>query len=303
MKSKKYSEIPPWFDIKNYRMLNMLSEEALTLQLEFRIELLNSYNFHTDGDDTEPVSINDFLYPGELRRWATILSGNPIVESNWEVEALEYEELMPLPHSEQNSVPAEEIVQRQAIADWTDYEKRNNTRLPATASFSGLNTLNFVGLYEKLKKTKTLNESSPLAGIKNEHFLADINLVLNEKARDIDKISTVFLALRLGKCTDREILEDLRTLLPLWREELGLPEPSKQKPHPSLFNKVKSNQVIPYLDLYIWQLFNKCKITQEKQALALDCGGKQRFIDVVKNHAEKILKFYEQKLEAGTYRY
>lgn len=94
-------------------MLNMLSEEALTLQLEFRIELLNSYNFHTSGDDKEPVSINDFLYPGELRRWATILSGSPIVESNWEVEALEYEELMPLPHSEQNSVPAEEIVQRQ----------------------------------------------------------------------------------------------------------------------------------------------------------------------------------------------
>ena len=296
MKSQQYSEIPSWFAIENYRALNKLSEEGLIRQLEFRIELINSYKFHTSGNSAQTVSIEDFLYPGELERWNHIVSGNPVIKTNWDTETPEYEEKVPSHHLEQNSLTREEVALRQSIANWSNYEKTNNSRLPATASFSGLNTFNLLNLYEKLKRADILNESYPLAGIKDEHFLADINLALNNKAKQIDSTSTIYLALRLGKRTDKEILEDLKKLLPLWRNQLGIPPPQKKSASPVLFKKVKPYNIVPYFDLLIWQLFSNCKITYAEQAVALEVKDDDRLKQTIIRNADKILQFYEADL-------
>lgn len=303
MKSKRHTNIPSWFDIKNYKELNMLNEGLLLYQLEFRIELINSYKFHADIDDKAPSAIEEYLYNAELRRWISIVSGHPIVEHNWEDEINEEEEKISLSDSKQHNLSEEEISLRQAIENWSDYEKKNVTRLPSAMAFSGLNTLSLVNLKEKLRKKEILNGKYPLNGIKDAHFLADINLVLRETSEIIEEVSPVYLLLRLEKCTDKEIISELKKLLPLWRTQLAIPEPKKKFATPSLIKKIKPYNIIPYLDLLIWQLFNHCRIIYAEQALALGLENENRLKQTVIKHVDKILHLYNANLEAEMYSY
>lgn len=80
------------------------------------------------------------------------------------------------------------------------------------------------------------------------------------------------IGVNLAEATDVEILAELERLLPLWRKELALPEPTKNeagKVGPSVIKRIIDYKVIPILELMVWGKNNKFAYSAEQLSRVL----------------------------------
>ena len=64
---------------------------------------------------------------------------------------------------------------------------------------------------------------------------------------------------------DEDILADLKALLPIWREQLGYPQPNQSKRNSIIKNIIEQN-IIPMLDLMLWARHKGFQYTDEQLA-------------------------------------
>ena len=64
---------------------------------------------------------------------------------------------------------------------------------------------------------------------------------------------------------DEDILADLKALLPIWREQLGCPQPNQSKRNSIIKNIIEQN-IIPMLDLMLWARHKGFQYTDEQLA-------------------------------------
>lgn len=80
--------------------------------------------------------------------------------------------------------------------------------------------------------------------------------------------------------TDDQILLDLKKLLPMWRQQLNIPEPeSRGRIGKATFRKLAEYQVIPLFDLMIWAKYTGSRIPAERLSRALYPDSCERIYD------------------------
>lgn len=80
------------------------------------------------------------------------------------------------------------------------------------------------------------------------------------------------IELNLAEATDAELLAELKTLLPLWRLESKLPEPTKRETGtvgPSVIKRIIDYKVIPMIHLMTWAKANGFEYSAEQLSRVL----------------------------------
>jgi len=113
-----------------------------------------------------------------------------------------------------------------------------------------------------------------------------VSLVLNE---------TLYLSVNLT-VTDEIILGDIRKLLPVWREELGVSV--EEQPVNSSWGVIRKKiidyKVLPFIDLMLWARVKKLSIPSGVMAVALFPDGEKdgyAIVQTIKPFVEKLMTF------------
>jgi len=223
MKINKKSELPCWFQLDKYNILNDLNDVDLESQLKLRIDLFMNL-----------IRLNPWR-PSDESKYKQILNNDVILKveypSNLEDGVLDY----------------------------------SLSRTFAVEGFPWIYGYTLVkGLESRGELAKGQN---PLT---LEPRLAYGSYSVVSQKFYLSAMETVDVSLDLKHYTDKEIVDDIKILLPKWRNELKIKEPPN-KPHTeeTRLKKVLHYEIIPLLDLKIWCEVNKNEITQSVYAGAL----------------------------------
>lgn len=212
-----------WFDIRSYDFLDDLTLPILIEELQWRDILLNSLSDDIDIFDEEIEN-----------KFERIFSGDP--------------NLTKLNSEERESSDFIRQVNAEAPSLRNLYGE-----LPKLSSDIGVNPISFTklsmysftavdqGFFKRDEENTYIKTNSMLASVSG-------NL--------IDCFpSSVLASIDLNEATDDEIIASLTNLLPIWRENLKVPEKehtAQKRIGIKTIQKLISNRVLPIVDLVIW---------------------------------------------------
>ena len=302
---KSIHDLPDWFDIGNYNCLRNLDRDQIAEQVEFRYLLLSC------ADDLNPLSLsdlNDGYLPFETPdcyRWRSILRGNPLIDFSEE-----YRTDDDIRQDEENELFLEEIQSKvdksnkdyleenpelktaaEALDDSLRYAKEGRNCIAHTTIVNGTQLRTLKTIYDKFETNGLIGNEFPIGDMSPTLFFSDINTASITHNIPIFDNSTVFLDISLTRATDKEILNQIEQLLPIWRESLNMPSPPKLGDTPSIIGKVIPYKIIPYLDLKIWIATTTQKLTYPNLVELLypndDTRSVDNFKQVVVEHEKK----------------
>lgn len=234
-KVKFINDLPPWFDLKNYDVIRGLSIDDIKVQLLARRTLL--INDSLEGFSNMEAVIERYGVDGGVEQWLSIVDGKVILRQFPAINGYQNDELYlsftgaVRGFSSPKAVyHTAKLVNKGVLA----FEDRVNLREPYYTS----------------------------------EWCADYSLV--QKNTFKSSVEHVTIDLDLAGHSDDELISHLKELLPRWRQELNTPKPKKRiGKSDDFFSRVKTNMIIPLLDLRIWEKIYNVKIDQNVLTLAL----------------------------------
>lgn len=217
--------LPEWFELKKYEEVSFLSSDEIKHQISERRMIL--------------TSIIDLL------SWST---PPPVIASiaNHAMGSLK------------KIMSGEVIINREGLKEFV--EASNS----AIQSFSSEDAINH---YLLLKKNGFFENEPSLYEIERKRFLFNDLFIENRRlALDENEITphSYSVNIDLRSFTNKEILDSLQKLLPLWRTKLKINEPHKDKTTETTFrNKAVQYRALPIIDLMIWCFIYEHKISRK----------------------------------------
>jgi hypothetical protein len=257
-KINSINDLPKWFKLKNYDVIRDLSIKELKEQVLCRRMLLLDYPLDELLDIKADWSSD---VDDDSENWVRIINGNVILEDYY-----------------------------------TNFgSPLDDECLSSSDYIRGFTSTEAFYHSKKLRDKKLIafqdGENSPVA-YHSSILFGDYDLVRKQLlGLDSDQVS---IKLDLGGCSDEELINDLRELLPKWRDELKISDPKKRmRKNDSFFRKIKNYRILPLLDLRIWEKINNVTIVQKILTLALYPNGEISEADFktkVKDTEKKILR-------------
>lgn len=220
------SGIPDWFKISNYKILKNLDHKELATQLNFRLYLFTCL-------------INSFEWEyNEKSQYRQILNNEIILTKH-------------------NDPEWDEHVQN--LKDIDEYHNdAPKYLLSSTDSISGYDSMSAYQFVRSLELKKLTMQDEENTYFKHDLMVSSLSLI--GRKHDIGSLEGAVINIDLKEYTDKELISDFQKLLPMWRSELGIKEPTNiSYSKPSDIGKVINYAIIPLLDLKIW-----CEITSSK---------------------------------------
>ncbi|MEQ5286386.1 DUF6387 family protein [Providencia huaxiensis] len=220
-----------WFSLDNYAFLEDLTLENLIEELILRNFLFTLIEDYESSDYDE--------YEIKFER---IFNGDPnITISNQEER--EADEVIEYVNSQIPSL-------RNLYGELPSLPSKNGV---SPITFSELTMYSYAAIEQGFFK------------IDEEDTYIKSNAMLASVTGNLDCFNNLVLTwINLDDATDDEIITSLTQLLPLWREELSLPEQehvSQKRIGIKTLHKLISNRVIPILDLLLWEKMNGKNVT------------------------------------------
>ncbi len=249
-KISSIKDLPKWFNLDNYKCISSLTTDEIKIQIQIRRDMINGFEFinHTFNDNDNEILT--FQYGGDDLNWKQIQQGDVILKKH------KYSEKYKLSETKSK----EDSIERY---------KNEVLNLKSSASISGVTSLMAYFHVKSLLVNKLIDEEKEHTNFKTELLEADIDIV-KMKYKLQEHLSDVNIQIDLENNTDKEIVADLKKLLPMWREQLSIEEPegilfSKQID----YEKVRPYKILPLLDLMIWELMTNQKIPLRVMTVAL----------------------------------
>lgn len=255
-KVKSTKDLPKWFKLANYDYLLSLSDDDIAHELICHESLF--------CNSKQQPSIKQCIY-------SCVFNGEPNILA-WEKACDEYGQ-------------QPEIIKQYE----RDQEKRKMQRneeykildkLRPSLTLPMVDGVTYVSLFDTLKDSTFLQQQGFITYDGSERFhdqalfqsfvpISTYKLRYNEPNYHY----TISCNLHIEEHTDHEILEAIKTLLPIWRKKTGYPEPQKILQKPSDMKRVVKYKLIPLLDLKSWANIEKVKIENRVLVTALFPDG------------------------------
>ena len=247
MKIKTTNDLPVWFSLKQYRVLNEMSDEQVREQFLVRLNL-----YRATDDLTEIVECSEEEYFGsEYLDWESIKK-RPIVS----IESRKT--LIP------NSKPSPAKIDA--------YH-----RLAARGSVHGVmvHTAEHFMKHIYDKEVIKANPDDPEYLLyKQDYLLSDISMYAKAHGYS-GATSGLYIELNIEEYCDEDIIKDVQQLLPFWRKQLSVDEPDVINQRKDDVQKIVNYQLIPLLDLLLWSAANRRKIPNSVMTVALFPNGEK----------------------------
>ncbi|MBC8948944.1 DUF6387 family protein [Xenorhabdus sp. TS4] len=220
-----------WFSLDNYAFLNDLTLEDLIEELELRAFL---FILIEDYEDSE-------YYEYEIK-FERIFSGDPNI-----------------------TIPNQEEKENEETIDYINSQAPSlinlHGELPSLPSRNGVSPITF----SELAMYSFASIDQNFFKIDEEDTYIKTNAMLSSVTGNLDCFNNLVLTwIDLDDATDDEIITSLTQLLPLWRDQLSLPEQghvSQKRVGVKTLQKLISNRVLPILDLLLWEAMNGKNVT------------------------------------------
>lgn len=244
--------LPKWFDLAKYDELKDIKNAEL-----YREVCVRTYRMSDDGID------DGYLF-GAIQ---ALERGEIILEPAESAEQHD-EDTLRMRHSEIVSVgPGPFDVMIAPLPEpvpWSD----DYPPLPSGAGVMAITPCDLMGLYGNAKEAGLIkpdpDNPEEFTLIKTDSFFASVSELL-----DLD---TLAISVFLRDSTDEEIIQDIKELLPRWRERLGAPEPTKREVGQvgsSTIKRIIEYRTIPMLDLMMWAKYKGFEYSAEQLARAI----------------------------------
>lgn len=247
--------LPDWFDLSAYDVLLELTNDELIKETTCRIYLHQSQHIGHDAllCELEPLTKGD------------VLLARPAIYDDYDIPEMMNSEIVSIgPDFIAPGIPRVTIAPLpEPVEAAEDRAKLSGSNSISPTSFFALS--NMTGWAEDRDIFRP-GDSGPngYTMIKSEYIFASVSA---EYAN-----GRVVASIDMEGFTDAEILADIIELLPLWREQLGIPEPAKRESGsvgPSVIKRLIEYRIIPMLDLMTWAKLNGFTYGAEQLARAL----------------------------------
>jgi hypothetical protein len=278
---KAIQKLNSWFKLENYAFISQLSDEQVYEQINFRdLSLDDAERLENKHDLEEDALYENCFESPDYYRWRSVIHGKPIIDFSHEYRTQKEIE------DDEESTKALQAIQAAAEqnnqeyldnnpdekAFWLEFQRMTNhfhgLRVSGSNLVRGMQVTELKNIYEYFIEAGLIGKSHILNELDSELFFADINMVMKSRFINMynNSYNNFFTAIDLASATDKEILDQMSDLLPMWRKELNIPEPKKRAVTPSLFKKVASYRIIPYLDVRIWSALFGIEFTHQQYA-------------------------------------
>lgn len=286
----KAQEILSWFDVSRYVELLEFTTDEILNDIEFRIFLL------FEGDDSETsmsvkemnesrLSFIDGLKKGHISSISAYLHN---LDNGC---------------SESENVPEENIKDITVQFNGWPIISRDYLNVSKDESFtSGLACVPFmvgdlISYYNALRRHGYI--------IDNENGFVEVQgTYVGREITNVDYLGESFdgevvIKLNLEEFSDEELITEFKEMIKTWRVESGIDEPDRaiNRVGISTLKKIITYKVVPFIDLMIWEMAHKKKISNEMYARILfplsesdyDVISSTQIKDTVKPFIEKII--------------
>jgi len=243
LKVNSINDLPKWFKLKNYNCISDLSIEEIKDQISLRISLYEGYwvrESHIDRDLSSAEVYDDY---SDNENWRLITSGNALLKLHRDFES-------------------ERLSREENIANgFQDPPDEINCGISSSKSFMPYSSSGAYMHVKGLLNEGLIIEDEEYVRMKNELLVSSVSKV--SQVFDVgcgSGYGSVVTSIELVESTDKEILHELKSLLPKWRKQLGFEEPDVVYSKQSDYKKVAPYKIIPLLDLWIWERLVKIKI-------------------------------------------
>ncbi|WP_293267700.1 DUF6387 family protein [Neptunomonas sp.] len=220
---KRVTKLPEWFDLTKYSPCRSFDDKEWLRQLTYRSDALQDLKF--DNEITYSLSETE-----EIRL-------NALPSKEWQNQRDNLSEATVLPHG-------------------IDFVKYSHFRELANEAITPLSTLWMLSIGQSLDcrhQSKSFSKEK-LESIKN-HEPYDLHRKQeNEYFFEDEAFVQIDLSL-----PDGEIIKCLKSFLPKYRKFLNISTITK-RPSDTTLALCANYEVLPYLDLYIWEIENQLKI-------------------------------------------
>ncbi|XRP05744.1 DUF6387 family protein [Enterobacter cloacae] len=219
-----YKKDLSWFNLSNYDFINNLTLSEFIVELEWRDFLYRN------------VNEDDLFFDEEYEiKYQRIFGGDPHLD---------------IPNEEEKEI--DEFVRK--VNSETPSLLNMYGTLPHLPSALGVSPISFTELsmygYSAIDQG-FFKRDDEYCFIKSDAMLASVSGNLDDCFTN-----SVLLSVNLDDATDEEIIASMAKLLPLWREQLMLPEHehvARKRIGLKTLQKLINNRVLPILDLLIWE--------------------------------------------------
>jgi hypothetical protein len=283
----KKKDLPSWFALENYQVFKSMTDIELVEQIAARRD----------------------MYELELKSYIKVKQSDDFLDMTSE----EREDFSP----ENQDICYSQIVNskpdlREVIYSFLKHSEITPTAEPYTLEgVYGVAPLTF-------SQVIGLKEDYISAGLEAGYVPPDRkNIDHNKQAQSIDYWREVNgekywfmpekglnININLRDLTDTQILRDLKSLLPLWRNKIVKPEPKGLKPIVTDYQNMKDYEVFAYFDLLVWAELNGFKITDHLMANSIYEYGKytEKSAEWGENHIKHTLKKLYKKVFSLRYK-
>lgn len=232
----RVTKLPEWFDLSKYSPCRSFDDKEWLRQLTYRSDALQDLKFDNE-------IINALSETEEIRL-------NALPSKEWQDLRDKLNESIKLPHS-------------------IDFAKYSHFHELANEAITPLSTLWMLSIGKELyfrEKSKSFSEDK-FESIRN-HEPYDLD---RKEETEYFFENEAFVRIDLS-LPDTEIVKSLKSFLPKYRKFLNI-NLIKKRPSDTTLALCANYKVLPYLDLYIWEIENQVKIKRSILAVALDYKG------------------------------
>jgi hypothetical protein len=275
-------QLPEWFSLQKYQVFKTMSDQQLI----------------------EQVSVRRDMYRTEILAYLNV-KNNDLYKQLADDDRKDFhlENTDPFFNSIVNSKPdLSELIKlfSLGITDSNDVQEYNLT------SVEGIHPLSFsdvIGLQACYSRVPSLDSGwthprNDNVDHSKQKQSIDYWREINEKPLWFMPERGINININLRDLKDTQILDELKTLLPLWREKLGKEEPRGLKPRVDDYQKMKDYELFAYFDLQVWAEINEINITDHLLANCLYELGEYtvKSAEWGENHVKQTLKPFYQKV-------
>lgn len=243
MRLKTMEDLPSWFSLEKYSLLEELSLSDVRKQFQERDVI-----FHYLKLEKETSSFDSEFPFGEFyNEWESIVSTG-LVETG------------------SSALSEEDDEYRSARLKWTHCVRGVP---PWTAE-------HFIWWS---KEKKLFFKDEDYTYMKRAWVGGDISMI-SKKYEFSGDTNGLYLTLDIEEYSDKEILASIEKLLPIWREQLDFPEPKVNFSKESEKKKIVSYRLIPLMDLLIWAESENLIIPHRLLAIALFPKGEKGEVEL-----------------------
>lgn len=314
---KVIQKLNSWFKLENYAYISQLNDEQVHEQINFRDLILDDAERLKDKHDLEQDALyeNCFESP-EYYRWRSVIQGKPVIDFSHEYRTQKEIEDDEEREQELRAIQAANEKDNQEYLDnnpkeksfWLEFQRMTDNfhglRVSGSNLVRGMEVKELKSIYEYFTEAGLIGKHHILNDLDARLFFADINMVIRSEFPELfnQGHNNFFTSIDLANATDTEILDQLRDLLPMWRKELNIPMPKKRTVTPTLFGKVASYRIIPYLDIRIWSALYGFRFTHQQYGDILFPDDSNRATsDYIKQtllpHTLKVLAILDRELD------